>query len=87
MMAGDRLSRYARCVFVSGHGEGWPGQAISYKLGERGWLAAREQAMRRPGSGGFDLKRWHTAALGLGPMGLDGLTEALATAGNGNGSG
>ena len=22
---------------------GWPGQAISYKLGERGWLAAREQ--------------------------------------------
>ena len=44
-----------------------------------------EEAMRRPGPGGFDLKRWHTAALGLGPMGLDGLTEALATAGNGSG--
>jgi uncharacterized protein (DUF885 family) len=167
MMAGDTLSRYARSVFVSGHGEGWalyaerladelgwfaepgtrlgmlsgsalraarvvidigfhldlplpdgsrwtferacevlrdrgraephrvrpevvrylgwPGQAISYKLGERGWLAAREQAMRRPGPGGFDLKRWHTAALSLGPMGLDGLTEALATAGHGRG--
>jgi uncharacterized protein (DUF885 family) len=28
---------------------GWLGQAISYKLGERGWLAAREQAMRRRG--------------------------------------
>jgi uncharacterized protein (DUF885 family) len=54
---------------------GWPGQAISYKLGERGWLAARQQAMRRPG---FDLKRWHTAALGLGPIGLAGLADALA---------
>ena len=131
MMAGDELSRFAKCIFVSGHGEGWalyaerladelgwfgepgtrlgmlsgsalraarvvidigvhldlplpdgsrwtferacevlrergraephrvhpevvryfgwPGQAISYKLGERGWLAAREQAMRQPG--------------------------------------
>jgi uncharacterized protein (DUF885 family) len=37
--------------------------------------------MRRPA---FDLKQWHTAALSLGPMGLDGLTEALATAGNGS---
>jgi len=57
---------------------GWPGQAISYKLGERGWLAAREQARRQPGPRGFDLKRWHTAALGLGPIGLGGLTEELA---------
>ena len=23
---------------------GWPGQAISYKLGERAWLAARDEA-------------------------------------------
>ena len=53
---------------------GWPGQAISYKLGERGWLAAREEAMRRPG---FDLKRWHTAALSLGPIGLADLAAAL----------
>jgi len=53
---------------------GWPGQAISYKLGERAWLAAREEARRRPG---FDLKAWHTAALGLGPIGLGGLAEAL----------
>jgi uncharacterized protein (DUF885 family) len=54
---------------------GWPGQAISYKLGERGWLAARRQAEGRPG---FDLKRWHTAALALGPIGLAGLAGALA---------
>ncbi len=56
---------------------GWPGQAISYKLGERGWLAARAEAMRRPG---FDLKRWHTAALSLGPIGLAGLADMLARA-------
>jgi uncharacterized protein (DUF885 family) len=56
---------------------GWPGQAISYKLGERGWLAARAEAMRRPD---FDLKRWHTAALSLGPIGLAGLADALAGA-------
>jgi uncharacterized protein (DUF885 family) len=54
---------------------GWPGQAISYKLGERAWLAARADATRRPG---FDLKRWHTAALSLGPLGLGGLGTELA---------
>jgi uncharacterized protein (DUF885 family) len=53
---------------------GWPAQAISYKLGERAWLAARDEAARRPG---FDLKRWHTAALELGPVGLAGMAEAL----------
>jgi uncharacterized protein (DUF885 family) len=57
---------------------GWPGQAISYKLGERAWLAARAEAMRRPG---FDLKRWHTAALSLGPVGLENLTSELARIG------
>lgn len=53
---------------------GWPAQAISYKLGERAWLAARESASREPG---FDLKRWHTKALDLGPMGLDRLAAEL----------
>jgi uncharacterized protein (DUF885 family) len=53
---------------------GWPAQAISYKLGERAWLAAREAASREPG---FDLKRWHTKALDLGPMGLDRLVAEL----------
>jgi uncharacterized protein (DUF885 family) len=53
---------------------GWPGQAISYKLGERAWLAARDEARQRPG---FDLKAWHTAALALGPMGLATLAQTL----------
>ncbi len=48
---------------------GWPGQAISYKVGERVWLKAREAAKSRAGSD-FDLKQWHNAALRLGPMGL-----------------
>ena len=48
---------------------GIPGQAISYKVGEREWLAAREESKQRLGSE-FNLKEWHTRALSLGPMGL-----------------
>ncbi|MGW5363502.1 DUF885 domain-containing protein [Actinopolymorpha pittospori] len=54
---------------------GWPAQAISYKLGERAWLAAREAARARPD---FDLRSWHTKALTLGPIGLDNLSLTLA---------
>lgn len=57
---------------------GWPAQAPSYKLGERAWLAAREDARVRLGAG-FDLKAWHTAALDLGPLGLATMSDALAT--------
>jgi uncharacterized protein (DUF885 family) len=46
-----------------------PGQAISYKVGERVWLGARADARARLGDR-FDLKRFHAHALGLGPMGL-----------------
>jgi uncharacterized protein (DUF885 family) len=56
---------------------GWPGQAISYKLGERAWLAGRDAAKAAKG-GGFDLKAWHAAALSLGSLGLDDLTDELA---------
>lgn len=56
---------------------GWPGQAPSYKLGERQWLAAREDAKRRQGSA-FDIKDFHMQALELGGMGLDTLREQLA---------
>ncbi len=56
---------------------GWPAQAISYKVGERAWLTAREDAKRREGAS-FDQKKFHTRALGLGPMGLEQLATELA---------
>ena len=56
---------------------GWPGQAPSYKLGERLWLQAREDAKVRKGAD-FDLKEFHSQALALGSLGLDPLREALA---------
>src|ERR1700722_7310854 len=56
---------------------GMPGQAPSYKLGERTWLQAREDAMARAG-GAFSLKDFHPKGLSLGAMGLDPLREALA---------
>ncbi len=57
-----------------------PGQAISYKLGERAWLAGRgaAESARAADGGGFDLKSWHMAALSLGALGLDDLTAELA---------
>ena len=56
-----------------------PGQAISYKLGERAWLAGRTGA-RSKHRGNLDLRSWHMASLSLGSLGLDDLTEELATA-------
>jgi uncharacterized protein (DUF885 family) len=58
---------------------GWPGQAISYKVGERVWLAAREEAKRRAGND-FDLKAFHAHALNVGPMGLEQLRRELTGA-------
>jgi uncharacterized protein (DUF885 family) len=58
---------------------GMPGQAPSYKLGERIWLQAREDAMARAGAA-FSLEDFHANALSLGAMGLDPLREALALA-------
>ncbi|HEY3868424.1 MAG TPA: DUF885 domain-containing protein [Actinocrinis sp.] len=56
---------------------GWPGQAPSYKLGERIWLQAREEARARKGAD-FSLKQFHGEALALGSLGLDPLRAALA---------
>ena len=56
------ISEVNRCL-------GAPGQAMSYKLGEREWLAARTESEKALGSD-FDLKKWHDQALRLGPMGL-----------------
>ena len=55
---------------------GLPGQAISYKVGERVWLDGREGARARKGAG-FDLKSFHRFALNLGGMGLDQLSREL----------
>ena len=55
---------------------GWPAQAISYKVGERKWLDAREAARERMGAS-FDLKAFHTQALALGPMGLEMLEREM----------
>lgn len=58
---------------------GSPGQAVAYKIGERVWLGAREDARRRGGAA-FDLRDFHRRALDLGPMGLD-LLQAELTGG------
>jgi len=56
---------------------GWPGQAPSYKVGERIWLQARQDAKDRKGAS-FDLKTFHRNALDLGALGLDPLRAALS---------
>ncbi|HEY4993077.1 MAG TPA: DUF885 domain-containing protein, partial [Nakamurella sp.] len=50
----DQIDRYL----------GWPGQAPSYKVGERAWIAGRDAARRRRGDS-FDFKAFHTAALNM----------------------
>jgi len=59
---------------------GLPGQAISYKLGERAWLAGLAAARAAHAARGerLDLKSWHMAALSLGSLGLDDLRDELA---------
>lgn len=55
---------------------GWPGQAPSYKLGERLWLQLRDECKARLGSD-FDLKTFHRRALDVGSVGLDVLRLAV----------
>ena len=55
---------------------GWPGQAPAYKVGERIWMQAREDAKARKGSD-FELKAFHRDALNLGALGLDPLKAAI----------
>ena len=56
---------------------GWPGQAISYKVGERFMMESREDAKSRLGSK-FELKKFHSYVLNLGPMGLDPFKAEMA---------
>ena len=55
---------------------GWPGQAPSYKVGQRIWEQIRDEYAARQGSD-FDIKDFHMTALRLGGVGLDTLRMAL----------
>ncbi|MBW3085377.1 hypothetical protein KEM60_01574 [Austwickia sp. TVS 96-490-7B] len=55
---------------------GWPGQAPSYKIGERLWLQLRDEVRAREGAA-FDLKRFHRQSLDIGGVGLDTLRKAI----------
>lgn len=55
---------------------GWPGQAPSYKIGERLWLQLRDEVRTREGDA-FDLRAFHRRALDIGGVGLDTLRQAV----------
>jgi uncharacterized protein (DUF885 family) len=57
---------------------GWPGQAPSYKIGQRLWEQVRDEVRAREGDA-FDLRAFHTRALNLGSVGLDTLRRALVS--------
>lgn len=58
---------------------GWPGQAPSYKIGQRIWEQVRDDYKARKGEA-FDIKEFHKTALNLGGLGLDTLRSAMARA-------
>ena len=55
---------------------GWPGQAPSYKIGQRIWEQLRDETARRDGAS-FDIRDFHRRALDIGGVGLDTLRTAL----------
>ncbi|WP_144877635.1 DUF885 domain-containing protein [Microbacterium sp. 1.5R] len=55
---------------------GWPGQAPSYKVGQRIWTNARDEYAASKGDE-FSIKEFHKRALDLGGVGLDTLRKAL----------
>jgi uncharacterized protein (DUF885 family) len=63
-VAGSEVLRYL----------GIPGQAISYKVGEREILDIRREAMA---NGDFDAKGFHRRLLEAGAIGLDQLRDRM----------
>lgn len=63
-VAASEATRYA----------GWPGQAISYKVGERAILDLRDEMERAPD---FDVKEFHSTLLSVGAIGLDLMRELV----------
>ncbi|MFF1529768.1 DUF885 domain-containing protein [Cellulomonas sp. NPDC058312] len=59
---------------------GWPGQAPSYKIGQRIWEQVRDGASASAQARGeaFDLREFHARALGMGALPLDVLRGALS---------
>ena len=55
---------------------GWPGQAPSYKVGQRIWEQLRDDFQAREGDD-FDFRAFHRRALDIGGVGLDTLRAAL----------
>ncbi|MGL5909550.1 MAG: DUF885 domain-containing protein [Phycicoccus sp.] len=55
---------------------GWPGQAPSYKIGERIWMQLRHEAATHEGDA-FSLREFHRRALDVGSVGLDVLRQAV----------
>lgn len=80
-LATDYMRRYGFRTDAQSHGEvlrylGWPGQAVSYKLGEREILSIRRDTQQRLGEA-FDLRRFHSEVIGNGAMGLTMLREEI----------
>lgn len=55
---------------------GWPGQAPSYKVGQRIWEQVRDAYQEARGDA-FSIKEFHKRALDMGGVGLDTLRSAL----------
>ncbi|MCB4208019.1 DUF885 domain-containing protein [Arthrobacter sp. UM1] len=66
---GQRSFEYLRYL-------GWPGQAPSYKVGQRIWEQLRDEAASRSEEP-LDVKAWHARALGLGSLPLSTLVKAM----------
>jgi uncharacterized protein (DUF885 family) len=56
----------------------WPGQALTYKVGQREIERLRSELSRRDGSR-FDLKAFHDAVIGHGSLPLATLARELPT--------
>ncbi len=65
---GDETEDYARSEVT--RYLGWPGQAISYKVGQRVIKELRDDLKQRRGAA-FNLKEFHARVLNSGPVGLE----------------
>jgi uncharacterized protein (DUF885 family) len=54
----------------------WPGQALAYKMGQLKILELRERAKKELGDK-FDIRKFHDAVLGQGPLPLDVLDQQI----------